>query len=941
MGVPGSNIGKAMLTVELLDKSPFKARPRQEFGFFLTPETLKTMESASGIYALPADFNGFRLKEDLYNYDNYLVDTKNVELGAAVLPDTGICNSDTASLVRSRTRSVSAEQKKFFTWQICNNLFVSGDQDTNNPSPTTFADASSKNDNTPKWAYNLKVKPDTASPNQNEFSNTSPLSPFMITTVANKTKPVHWGCQMVSSMPKNQPFSILFYHEGQIHSLAEETKSLTPRYQGLVNITATLDAADKAAAAAAAAEQNQEAPQQQPSQTVIGLDLTKRAYFAIETGQADPYHHLLFLFVQGISPQCYRIDGSKVLDAISEFSDFDGKKLFDPENSFFTVNFEQIATGLLITGNRFDGKYWAITAPAESPIFLGEGPLVIYSGNIQAGFLMRPIQYLPSGEFVTQAQEIRQDPNDDRVPTVTTALKGSGDITQQETNATTAELARAGITPHKPESHAVDAEVVNGNKITSFIESESGQQASSENEKISRVIALMIIPVDYSIIERGEDDPPEQSSSREYKIKVTLKASNVTTAAGFTIKNGRSPYIWQFRAELPLDVQGQDQTVTEDISCDVLGLELNWNATSIFELIQTGTLRVQNRPRVRDADYRDLTGRAIYLRISAWWEGGVGHDPGGVNRQIFEGLTVGSSVDTKAEQEVIVFKLEDYTNALEGSKFMNSPYYDGMKASKAVSDIVQQTGIPPSKILIGNIPITNETADDPNETGLPIGPNPLSQPMYKFEEGSSYKEAVVKIATWDGKVIYFDQFGNFHYDPIPGGISFDQDTTPVATFVTSPRSTTEGKLVVWNQSSFSRMINDVYNVLRVATVDKETGSEIHLQSIFEPGISDPNAEGYLGYAKRLDIFDPVLGGLPQAIKYFKTYRSRVFLPPLTTRFETFGYSGLKPLDVITLDGQKVRIVSISSRFDPKDNNYWMNVEGEWFFNNDKSENQHA
>jgi hypothetical protein len=58
---------------------------------------------------------------------------------------------------------------------------------------------------------------------------------------------------------------------------------------------------------------------------------------------------------------------------------------------------------------------------------------------------------------------------------------------------------------------------------------------------------------------------------------------------------------------------------------------------------------------------------------------------------------------------------------------------------------------------------------------------------------------------------------------------------------------------------------------------------------------------------------------------------------LTFRFETFGYAGLKPLDIVTLDGQKARIVNISMRFTAP-NDFWMNVEAEWFFSQGKGQN---
>ena len=880
MGVSAANIGKARLQVLLMDNSPFKGKTQQEFAYYLNKDVLASMQSVKNTEALPDPFNGVRVTESMNNYDNYLIDTKEVSLENPAVPKQGQVLTDSLATFRAQRagqlRNPTAEQVKFFTWQVSQNLF---EISSVNPAPVSFAEAELKNDNTPKWTYNLKERPNATNP--------SPLSPFMISTTSSPSLAVHWGCRMISTMARNQPFEILFYHEGQVHTIAEEALSLIPRFQNLPN------------------EANG-----QP------LDLTKKGYLALETGIGSLFN-LLFLFVQGMSPMCFAIE-KNTLTLISEFTDYDGANLFSPINSFFSVKFEPVSSGILVTSDNFGGKYWAVQGSFQNPIFIGEGPLAIYSGNVQAGFAMRPVQYMSFGSFSTDSAGISIEPGDNRVPIATTALKGTGDIQQQIDSNNNA--------------HAVDAEIVNGQKIKTFFELESSQR--------SFLAGLRKIDLNVTKVSVDQEDvafgPPAASNSK-FIINVLLTPTDSTQPGGYVIKNGRSPYLWQFRAELPIVAEGSAPGISEDISCDVLGLELTWNATSFNELVHTGTLRIQNRPRNRPIDYRNLTNGAVYLKINAWWDNGAGHDPGTDNRQIFEGLTTGATVETKAEQEVVVFKIEDYMNVLTGSKFMNSPYYDGMKASLAVTDIVRQTGLGESSIMIGNIQAST-AGDDPQEYGLPIGPNPLAQPMFKFQEGSPYKDAIVKIATLDGKVIYFDQQGRFHYDPIPGGAFFDEDTSPIVNFVSSPRSTTDGSLVVWNSVSFSRAINDVYNVIRIATVDKETGIRILLGDSYDSGISDPKSQGYLGYRKRLDIFEPALGGLKEAARYFYTYRTRVFLPPLVAKFETYGYSGLKPLDTITLDGSKIRIVNISLRFDPKDNLYFMNIEGEWYFNSEKQEN---
>jgi hypothetical protein len=356
------------------------------------------------------------------------------------------------------------------------------------------------------------------------------------------------------------------------------------------------------------------------------------------------------------------------------------------------------------------------------------------------------------------------------------------------------------------------------------------------------------------------------------------------------------------------------------MSCD-----LSWNATSFTEFAHTGSFKVLTFPKVGEIDMRTYTNRSIYIEIWGHWMYGVGDEQA---RKIFTGMTTGSNVEIVAGKEVINFQIMDYMNVLEGVKFVLSPYYDGMKASKAVRDIVRQTGLSDASIFSGSSNISNAN-DDPSEYGLPFT-NPFEQPQFRFKTGSSLKEAVLKIAELDLKTVFFDTEGNFHYDPIPGGIFNNLDTTPVAEFVSSPNDTDDPTLVAWNMVSFGRGINDVYNVIQVNTVDKATGNPIITGVTYNASIFNPKAEGYLGFRKLLIMQDAAIGSVDAANKYLDTYRNRVTKPPITFKFETFGRSDLKPLAIITLDGQKARIMNISMRSDAATPTWWMSFECEWF-----------
>lgn len=903
MTIQAGNIGIARLQVLMLPSSPFNGIPEQEWSYYLTADNLPSMGvPGSDIAALPAPFNGYRIIENLTNYDNYLMD-----IGENYLEDFDSASSRRVQISNDAHGKPSGAQRNFFTWQVAQNFFNSNDdsaaastgspsdtpasttKSVPNPPPKSFKDAQAQpSSNIPTWSYVPKTTPNSV------IANT--VTPFMNKVMSDSSSPVHWGCKMKNGLALNQPFEMLFYHDGQVHAIADNAPTLDLRFKGDLGFP--------------------------PDPGKKTFDLSKRAYFAIEIGIGNSKHHYLLLFVQGKSPRSYVI-GPAGLGFLNEFTEFDGAKLFNIDNTFFNCKIEPVGNGLMVTSTQFDGKVWAITGTSADPIFVGQGPLAVYSGNIQAGFAMRPLQYKSSGEFITPANTIVQAGGDDRQPICTTAIKGVGDD---------ATKAASGATS-TGQVHAADAEKINGQAGKCFFDYLSGEpDLVGGSRSITCTIQQVPDPNTDPAAQDAAQGPNTSAILRKtYAIDVMMRATDLQQpGSGFVVKNGRSPYIWQIRANLAQVDKGGSPNAGIDISCDVLSCDMARNASSFNEINHTGTLKLLNRPKVATSsiDYKGITNRAVYFSISAWWDSGMGHDPGGDGRKIFEGMSVGATVEATADREVVTLKLEDYMNALHGGKFVLSPYYDGMKAVNAVHDIVRQLGLSEDRILTGDTPV-NQAANDPQGFGLPF--TGFEAPEFRFPDGSSYKEAVLKIAQLDGKTVYFDSMGRFHYDPVPGGITGTQNFTPVAGFFSSPRQTDTMKHVCWNMTSFTRAINDTYNVIQVSTVDKITGDPIHVGDVNDAALHDPQAEGYLGYRKHLMIREPALGGFGPAAQYLATYRDKIFIPPLTVRMEIYGYSGLKPLDVITVDGTPLRVMNISSHISAQENIYWQNIEGEWFF----------
>jgi hypothetical protein len=901
------NIGRARIKVSFLNKSPFSGQPKQEVAHYFSQDNVTPL-SPYNIEAVPAPINGLRLTENLQNYDNFLSDgdyyideatyaqtvsytddsgspsssgsatktvTTNVDVDPSAAARIKQLQDDQANASAAQ-KAANAAEKDFFTWVLSNPIFK------DSPPPAKFADPP-KIDNTPAWSL-------VALPRPGSSSKVQMLTPFMRKSPPDRKNGIHWGCKMQRPIAQNQPFELLFYYCQREAAVADQGPKLTPVF--------TFFAED--------------------GQTQLDLGLHNSIYIAIEFGLGDANHHFLLIFQSEQEPALYQVVGKNAIRKAT-FAKFNSSIVFDPSHKYFTVKIEPVAGSLIIRSNVFSETPWIISTPPESPIFIGRGNIGLYSGNVQAGFAMRPVQYESLGDFSTPATEfVVLDKGSG--PKCSTTIKGPGTVQQSMSYSPSGD----------PEVSMTDAERVNGSPARTFIEAYSGQ--SGRDGGVNRKITVTTREVASPNQGSGNDSP-----TKNYASEIVMEASDVTQGGGYVVKNGRSPYIWLARCEMD-PAHGGDPTCNGDecdISCDVMSIDLSHNATSYNELSHNGTMRVLNKVSNRlngKFDYRKYTNRAVYVRIEAWWEIGVGHDPGPNNRNIFEGICYGGTVETRADNEIITFKLEDYMSALSGSKFVLCPPYDGMAASLAVRDIVLQMGFPDSRILTGNTSISK--ADLSQDLGL--SPARINQePLFRFNDGTSYKDGILKIAKLQMRTIYFDRFGNFHYDVLPGGIFTDPNVAPSIEFFSSPIrgnlfALPNLKRIAWNMVSFTTLVNDVYNVIQINSVDKVTRDYLSAGIAYKEGISDPTARGFLGYRKHLMISDPVYGSVGAVNRAVMEYASRVFIPPISARFEIYGYTGMKPLDIISLDGQRLRIMNMTTHLSAAENTYWQTIEGEWF-----------
>lgn len=945
-------LSKANVKVVLLDHGPFGGQRHQERDFYMTKAMYEGFQNKSNVYALPAPVNGIRCSETYKIYDNYLEDPNGTRLEEAIYEqeitirssesDEVITTSDAldslavarfSEIQKTKEESAAASgqeidedaaelEREYFTWVTDISLF----DDSLVPMSSPFNEPPSV-DNAPRWTYQAIARPGNTAGTEVYF-----LAPFQRNSPPSRLSPLHWGVKKKTGIAQNQGFELTYTFCQRDPSLSEINQRITSRYD-------FVDANDNP----------------------INFSVATSLYFAFEFGIDSDRNHLLFIFRNEDTPKCFRIDratGKAVL--VASFDSANGKQIFDPNNKFFTVSVEPVLGALILRSNIFFETPWIIFSEKgrNDPLFIDRGPLMIYGGNLQSGFLFRPLTYEHTGKFeipnVSFEFMTRSSGGD---PIVSLGLKGAGDVEQDRTYILSDKTLK---TIKDGELSQADAEkaILNGvtSKIKTILDYEFEGKVNDAGLDRKIKVGLKLQP----IVEGAETAEvggltifrirTGTLETKNWTATVELESSDYEQPNGYVVEDGRSPYIWFLSIIMP-PIEMDEPNEEKDISCDVLGMDLNWNATSFNEASQSGTIKILNNRRTSPiGDYRALSDRTTYLRIYAGFDGCV---PAARQGLLFEGLTTGLTIDKVAGKETVSLRIEDYMNVLQSSKIYLSPVYDGMKATLAVRDIIKVSGINDSRIVANDKPVKEANLSD--DYGLPFV-QPFDQPQFRYSDGQSLKDCILKISKIDFRTIYFDQAGRFHLDDIPGGEFGDAKINPVAKFFTSPRKPgyTNVYDLVWNNVSYSTAIKDVYNGLQIVTVDRRIPSITYIvQDSYAAGVNDPSAKGYLGYFKPMIIREAAFGSQESIARYAAKLRKTIFQPPLTVKFEAFGHAalrtirsdggsflvGAKPLDIIELDGQPLRILNISTRIDAKDGSFFQSYEGEWFYSVGKGQDK--
>tara|TARA_Y100000310_G_scaffold308873_1_gene352430 strand:+ start:17425 stop:20949 length:3525 start_codon:yes stop_codon:yes gene_type:complete len=428
----------------------------------------------------------------------------------------------------------------------------------------------------------------------------------------------------------------------------------------------------------------------------------------------------------------------------------------------------------------------------------------------------------------------------------------------------------------------------------------------------------------------------------------------------------KTPILTNIRLKSRENQDPRWQTTFLDASDHVHDYSESWSASDFFSMEHTGTIKfLLNRDMIVEndisGDILSLQNKTFYVDIWAGYECG---QPGGSYSRmpgyykLFTGLCHGGTVEEVYGNMVMTCKIEDYTKVLKDTLFFNSPFFDGVKDINAMNELLTMAGFraegissnsagnfasnfPPNLLIryMANNSLFIEQFYLQNVDGrlflmqpyaLPSSYSRLQQPAYKFEDGSTFYDAITKLTKVAGKLFYFDQHGIAHYEDffevIRQNLLGLNDLPTVFDFTTNPDFHT-GQMIL-NKVDRTLAVSEVNNSVKILS-NTPNMTPLWVDELNWAAFDDPESEGFMGYLKTFFQKEGVFGSEEAARKIADFYRRAMFRPPVQINFETYGLP-LRSLDIVGVDGQSLRVTRVEHTINPEKNIWWMSVEGERF-----------
>jgi len=435
----------------------------------------------------------------------------------------------------------------------------------------------------------------------------------------------------------------------------------------------------------------------------------------------------------------------------------------------------------------------------------------------------------------------------------------------------------------------------------------------------------------------------------------------------------------------------------------ILSYNDTWSAQDYFKIDHTGSIQLylneyDNDPANNDnnfmkwEDIRKLQKRNFYISIDVVYKKCIEQDGGHdlpfqqIDRQrLFTGIGKGGNLKQEAGITTMDVDLVDYTTVLESKPFFNSPFFDGMRDINAVYEVLRIAGFDDGFENINNDQgvspgpafLVSQAALSDNEISssydgrrifvqqyaLPQSYDRLMNPYFKPNDGSPLYDVLYEFAKRANKMMFFDQYGVFHYENRPFdnnifGTGGNQIVQPHWAWTAIPESNKaeaihnysglpdiiKGSMLIFEEASIKYDVESCYNEFRILSTTPDNtpiiANNVDFNKFTGDFISRQNEQGWLGFRKTLYQAESIFGSETAVIKTLQNY-SKIKNPPIKVNFSSYGLP-VRALDIGILHMFKYNknanssaelfpfiITNVSSTIDPQKNIWWQTIEGEW------------
>ncbi|MCF7795987.1 hypothetical protein K9M42_02740 [Patescibacteria group bacterium] len=819
--------------------------------------------------------------------------------------------------------------------------------------------------------------------------------------------PLHWRIQKDTSLYRGEDFFIDFFKK--------EKKSLAPNIRdsgvymseeyyeplNVYNDPRTNSVFDNIPINAAV---RQISNKDDPSKDDINsYNFYNQSYYIVELGVKDPNYNYFIIIPEKSYPIFVHLkDGYSrrlIADGMgSQYSGCNGNVLIDAEHLRITVRnhleYLIIQFEIDINGNSETLPLWKIKKTVgvgqedegeDTPLFVPEGKISIWGGNITTSIHFSPLQY----KFHTV--ELSYPPS---------ISEGGSYILNSKDDINNYVLTDDQVTP-LPKVMSLSKGAKHYIKLSEHDIDKLDKTKFNSINYSKKITEKLFVQDAQEYIEHDENDSNEKKNEGSYFFKDTIKKKSyyssktgnslslikidqrlsysdeeyfyflidiILKCGGHSFEGGsgnweldtcKTPILTSIR------VGGYENNEDRwynngyiDASDHVLSFEDNWKMSSFSEMDHSGSISFLlnkdldiNTDNDISNELANLSLKNFYIEIWAGYR-----TPEKIKDQLyskmdgyyclFTGFCTGGRIEQSYAKQIMVADVYDYTKILQDQIFINSPFYDGVRDINAVYGILKKAGFKSQNsgdpcYLIEKISkdVSLEEKELKYKDGrkfrvehyaLPAAYQRLQQANFKFGDGTSLYDGIKNIAERASKLFYFNQYGEAHfenyYDMVFKHLQGLNVFDPLFYFTTNPKYWIGQQ--VFNKVDHTYDMDSVYNTLFIRTNNVDM-NYIIADYVNKSSIVDKDSVGFVGYPKQMYQREGMFSSLSAVQKIMNMYTA-MFKPIKKISFETYGLP-IRGGDIIALNNASFRVNTVSNKIDPQQNQWWMTIEAEKFF----------